>query len=359
MTKQELISYLDVVCNAESAVQACWDAKCRLEYELNTLQIPPKPQDLQVPSMPAVYRDVFGPRDIDEAYSSEVKFIDSVVNCLVGIVVGIACFMALSAIQVLPKGFPTEIAILVGIATWYVSKLIRKQRAEEAAKKAVAEAEAKYTARLREVEEEHRGHVCELEEENVRRMALYQKACDIVSTARVMLEQQLREQQLRYTEVVEKRDKVYQRGTIYSGFCNLVAVFAIREYLKMGICSDLEGPNGAYAQYMQDVRAQRICDSVDELRATVESSVSQLQTTLVYEMNAIRNSIQDLGAGISGTLNALGQSFRLTQQNATAQIRANMAQMNETLSRLQNGTTVIAYNQYMANRMSGVDAYLN
>lgn len=158
----------------------------------------------------------------------------------------------------------------------------------------------------------------------------------------------------------------------------MVAVFTIREYLKMGIASELEGAHGAYAQYLLDVRNEIIRKSLDELRTALESSISQLQSSLCAELRSIDYQLQDANAelryleqSIQNAINATTHQFdRLSatiedaQEQTSAAFNAHMSHVNahlssanESLSRLQSSTDIIAINQYIANRMAGVDAY--
>lgn len=66
----------------------------------------------------------------------------------------------------------------------------------------------------------------------------------------------------------------YSQGIIHPKYRNWVAVATIYEYLDTGICNELSGPNGAYKFYEEDLRAQRIAGTVDELRRKALSAYS-------------------------------------------------------------------------------------
>ena len=214
--------------------------------------------------------------------------------------------------------------------------------------------EADYQARVAAVEASN----VSLRKEHEWRMNAYQQHIQLLTASRQALSRNLAQFQSRLETANLKREQIYAKGTIYPGFRNPVAVFTLREYLRMGICTELEGPNGAYSQYMLDVRTSRILSSIDDLRDAIVSSISQLQMALVAEIQETNRSIERLGESIYYNLNQLEQSLRLSQQQATAQVTMHLSQANEKLARIQAGTETIAINQYIANRMAGVDAYL-
>lgn len=183
----------------------------------------------------------------------------------------------------------------------------------------------------------------------------YQMVCSIVDAARASFHQQLRFQEEQLQRAEEATFPLHAKNILYEGYKHdIVALYSIREYLKMGICETLEGANGAYAQYLNDVRTQRICSSIDELRQDVLSAISQLQTNLLSQLKVINNNIEYIGAGIKDSIDSLQEIQKLSARDFERHLR----NANQSLEKIQHGTALIALNQYIANRMAGVDAYL-
>lgn len=78
----------------------------------------------------------------------------------------------------------------------------------------------------------------------------------------------------------------YNQNVIHPKYRNWVAVATIYEYLDTGICRELTGPNGAYKFYEEDLRAQRIAGSVNELRIKAVSACS-MQSSLKRKIDDI------------------------------------------------------------------------
>lgn len=84
----------------------------------------------------------------------------------------------------------------------------------------------------------------------------------------------------------------YNKNVIHPKYRTWLAVATIYEYLDTGICNNLTGPNGAYKFYEEDLRAQKIAGSVNELRIKAESAC-YMQTTLKREIDKINSRLID------------------------------------------------------------------
>lgn len=189
--------------------------------------------------------------------------------------------------------------------------------------------------------------------------------------------EQMRQQRIKIdVKLDELRDKLweyYNKGPIYQSYHNLVAVTQIYEYLASGIASELEGPNGAYAQYMNDVRAERICSDLEKIRSDMNRGFERMaanQQLLCSELKSVNRALSEvnqscynLSSGMAATtrqLNMLAISANQMRQDVSTEIK----RLHEGLSTISEDTRLIALNsatmglnQYLDMKARGVDAY--
>ena len=184
-------------------------------------------------------------------------------------------------------------------------------------------------------------------------MAIYERKCQMQATAKSSLNTILKKQYDIQIQIQSKLSTMYEALDIHPNFQNMVAAYQIRDYLSTGICDELTGPHGAYAQYMNDVRASRICGSIDQLRESMEESFSRLQDAVIGELSNIHGRLDNLSYDIQRGFNALHAQNAQNQQN----LERNFAIANKHLANIETCAAVTAHNQYIANRMHGIDAY--
>ena len=147
--------------------------------------------------------------------------------------------------------------------------------------------------------------------------------------------------------LVERRKAIYNEGVLYETFWNIVAVNQIRDYLRMSLCETLEGPTGAYAQYMQDVRAERICGTVRSLKDAMERGMGQIlsmQASLVEAVNSVGATVENLDYSISGSLGRMSDSIQNAHRESLVQLQAIKESNDQTQARLrESGERANAY----------------
>lgn len=93
--------------------------------------------------------------------------------------------------------------------------------------------------------------------------------------------------------------KLYEQNVIYTDFRGLISVSYLYKYLASGITDKLEGPEGAYAQYLQDERTNRIIHKIDEV-------IGELDSIMIYQeaQISILTGLNEALIGIDTVLNA-------------------------------------------------------
>lgn len=106
-------------------------------------------------------------------------------------------------------------------------------------------------------------------------------------------------------------NKVYSANIIHPKYRNFVAVSQIYEYFETGRCSELEGPNGAYNLYENELRLNTIIDKLD----IIISQLATLNATMGMVVSAINYSNSML-SDISSSLGRIEANTALTAYNS-------------------------------------------
>ncbi|MBQ2952804.1 MAG: hypothetical protein IJE07_04545 [Clostridia bacterium] len=339
MDKQQLIEYLDAVCDAESAVQACEDAIAVLEGEKRRL---PQPFCPAKPTHDAVTR------------RTEIQWNRERVSG----VVGMAGYMYI----------PVYIAVFIVMANTTGSTDLIVPLFVAAAISLIASILWMNTSEKRKMDEDYRARQNEVSKQNAERdqeyahaMTIYQNNMPIYTSSMALIDGHIQKQMQLRDGMRILLDKLYAQDIIFNDFRNLVAVFQIRAYLQMGVCDGLEGTGGAYAMYLNDVRTARITDSIHDLKASLTSAIRSLQGTLMQELRTVNGNLTELGSSMSRSMEGISrqmQQMHRLQQAGTAQMSAHLAEANRHLVSMRDNTAVIAHNQYVEQRLRNVDAYL-
>lgn len=162
-----------------------------------------------------------------------------------------------------------------------------------------------------------------------------------------------------------KLDGLYAQNVLFADFRGLVPASYLYKYLAARICTRLEGPDGAYAQYLQDDRANRIIRRLDQLSVQL-GQIAANQRVQIGLLGQINHTM----IGMEQSLGSLNNSLTKTQQELSrlvnAQVDANtyLDSIGGQLNRLSADVNVaalnshvMALNQYRTAIESGVSAY--
>ena len=170
----------------------------------------------------------------------------------------------------------------------------------------------------------------------------------------------------KWSDINRKLIEHYSNGPIHKNFQNLVALTQIYLYLDSGIATELEGPNGAYAQYMNDVRTSKICDSLEQIRKDIKNGFSMIAQNqrMLYEsleegkraISVLSDKIQDIGEGIEAQ-KQLQESCLAELKNGMRTINTEVHCMTKKQSEIAMNTAMISLNQYIDMKSRGIEAY--
>lgn len=179
----------------------------------------------------------------------------------------------------------------------------------------------------------------------------------------------------------------YDNGPLYPSFQNMVAVTQIFDYIASGIATELEGPNGAYSQYMNDVRTAKICDNIETLRKDLLQgfeALGEIQYMMVEELRQsneklvdVDNSIQFMNDDVidymsdlrsiakdsNNYMNDMSGKLAAMEKNTTAigSMTYNLVGISEDIRSSSQVTalnsSMVRLNQYLDMKSRGIDGY--
>lgn len=338
MDKKKLIEYLDAVCDAESAVQACNDAISAYETlkgRMPTPQVPIAPVHEVATKKPGKASDYWG-------YIGWILWLPLwCIYCLI--------FDALGLTLDVGGSTPHGLALAI-ISSVLISRLLQKHMNERKTESDYEREKQRIALNNHQADRQYNERLTSYNESK----SCYDKAISIY-------DMHIRNQESLRQTAQKHLDTLYSYGIIYQTFHNLIAAYQIREYLQMGICEELEGPNGAYAMYMNDVRTARVCDSISDLKKSLTSAIRSLQGTLVQELRIVNSNLAEMQGSLSNSMQGISQQMQemqRIQQAGTSQLGTHLAQANQHLASLRSNTAIMAHNQYVEQRLRNVDAYL-
>lgn len=165
-------------------------------------------------------------------------------------------------------------------------------------------------------------------------------------------------------EFIARRDELYSKGNLYEQFRNPMAEYHLQNYLKMGLVDRLEGPQGGYSFYLDELHAERICGSIKELQTAMEQKLD----TIIDKMKTVANQLQranqmlyQLNTNLNECCNAINTGFERTNSSIegsadslSAQLRSEIA--NQTRP-IRESVQRSEYNIYLDSLRKELDNY--
>ena len=99
------------------------------------------------------------------------------------------------------------------------------------------------------------------------------------------------EQKLSETQSI--LSKLYEQDAIYPKYRNLPALASICEYLKIGRCSELVGPHGAYNLYEDELRKDTIISKMDVIIDNLQQ-IKNNQFLLYQQLSTIKSAVTEM-----------------------------------------------------------------
>ena len=394
MNKAQLMEYLKVVCDAENAIYACDEAITNLKGRMGIFwKMPEKPREPVLENVTPVKPRLRTEEPVKEIWQDGWGCGTAIVGGLIGFVLMWVFVEATGGETMWPLWFVPlgVIGLPIGAKIWSKRDVTIGRETESERIQRWNEAEIQKAKKETEkLEDAARWKYNLAMEEYEKELKVYNTKANAITNAKEMtlsmLRDMVQENIDRREQIKKELEKIYARNVVYPTFRNMVAINQIYEYLAMGLCDSLEGPTGAYSQYIEDLRTNKICDSIDMLRESMESGIKHIlmgQSHVVKELQSVKNNISSLGGQISGSISRLGlridsgfagldDSLRGMQSElsanrdaisgATLAIQTGMDSSNAVvagqLDEIKKLTYASAHNEYIALRETNIKNYL-
>ena len=127
------------------------------------------------------------------------------------------------------------------------------------------------------------------------------------------------------------QNDMYSYGVIFEKYRNFVAISSFYEYIFSGRCETLEGANGAYNLYENEIRMNMVIGQLNQVIESLEE-IKQNQYMIYTAIQETNRQMKDLNSSTMSMVGALGE------------IKSRATSMESYMSKIANNTDVIAYN---------------
>lgn len=139
-------------------------------------------------------------------------------------------------------------------------------------------------------------------------------------------------------KLYECRNKLYGYNIVFGKYRNVVALSTFYEYLMAGRCSALDGSNGAYNLYENEIRANMIIGQLSQVISKLEE-IKEAQYMIYSELHAVNKHLDHLNHTMDAALTSI--------QN-----------MEKDIASISENTDVIAHNSAVTAYYSKINAEL-
>lgn len=189
----------------------------------------------------------------------------------------------------------------------------------------------KYQELLQNLEQQHQELLRQQEEKCQRAKEAVKAAKMAQSTTQTpkavglqSVKEEIRQAEDLFQKLYAARREMYLSGVVFPKYHNFVAISSFYEYICSGRCESLDGVNGAYNIYENEVRMNAVISQLSQVIAQLEA-IKQNQYVLYSAISDTNRQLSDLNDSMQ-TMNT------------------SLAKMDQTLTNVAKNTEVIAYN---------------
>ena len=210
------------------------------------------------------------------------------------------------------------------------------------------------------------------DKENLQRDALYQRACGLESD-RLSEEKQKKQELSDTSRSIENSIRtlrtqlytLYGKNILHPSFRGAVTVSYLYKSLSAGVADRLEGPFGAYAQYLNDERANLIIERLDAIVIRLDR-IAENQTRQLKILNEMYGTLTDIHRSLDKLCVGMENLSRQVQSLTQAQYDANtylgsisneLKQISSSIDVVSLNSHVQALNEYRTRIEEGVNSY--
>lgn len=153
--------------------------------------------------------------------------------------------------------------------------------------------------------------------------------------AKSLIDNEIRQTEQLLKDTYECRNKLYSYDIVYSKYRDIVALSTFYEYLMAGRCETLEGANGAYNLYENEIRSNLIINQLNQVIVSLDQ-IKENQYMLYAEINSINNNLEQMNKSMNQAL----VSIKSMDENLQS-----ISKTNDTIA---HNSAVIAHNTEVA-----------
>lgn len=137
--------------------------------------------------------------------------------------------------------------------------------------------------------------------------------------------------------------KLYDKGIVYEKYRSIIPLCSFLDYLKSGRCNRLEGYDGAYNLYENEVKLDTIITKLDNIACSIDR-LSRTQYSLY-------RSIEESTRGVERLYNETR-----TLASNISNTNTNLDSINRNISQITENTAITAYNSnVIANEIHNIN----
>lgn len=259
----------------------------------------------------------------------EKSHVFSIIGTLAGLFLGFsACSSAGSAYKSFEMGIITLplFSVIGGFVGSLIDTAVNNGRESQ-------ENEA-YRIRVQREREQLQSRNRKREERNEQKRQIANKQNQLIATSAQKL-------QATYDETERTLQRLYAQDIIHPKYRDIVALSYIYEYLDIGICTELEGIDGAYRQYETDVRLDKIISGLSAILSRLDTVVAKMDRIL-WKMDSMHQTF----VAYAGESQKSSERLQETINHISGQIKTQSEQLNE----IGVNTAVTAYTTKVIER---------
>lgn len=113
-------------------------------------------------------------------------------------------------------------------------------------------------------------------------------------------------------QMEDKLKEQYDKGIVFEKYRNFIAIASFYEYLASSRCSKLEGPDGAYNLFEQELRQNVIIGQLNVIITKLDE-IKQNQYCMYTELTKISSSLEETNRSINNITNSVSNIDNTTQ----------------------------------------------
>jgi len=364
MNRNELLEYLRALSSVENAAYACTQAMNSLKQQMDSgfiytqagLESEYPGKAPKIPEKPQHHLK-------KKLYFVNDHFSFSIGGTVIGVLVGIFILGELLPSTVTENYYLLKLFVFgaIGSVVPYLFRRIISSVSESSSLKEFEKEEERIAEEYQILVEEYRKKKLRYEKRKERWLDNHNLLKEKI---RESFQKAINDDEKLLRKINTQRKQLYDMNIVYDRFQNMVAVNTLLEYIEMGVCDSLEGPNGAYAMYLQDLRMQNICGSISELKDAMTQALKQItlnQERLIHEVREIDTSINDMNRNLGNRLEEIRAQTNNVQTAIIEKQKIDNENIQDLAKQMADVGSLIrdaAYNEYIQMRIETTNRYL-